>query len=62
MSTVEQWMTKKLAECQDDPEYLRAYIEILEDDPKYLRAYIKILVRELELCKSELSRPPGGEG
>jgi len=32
MSTVEQWMTKKLAECQDDPEYLRAYIEILEGE------------------------------
>ena len=47
MSTVEQWMTKKLAECQDDPEYLRAYIEILEG--------------ELKLCRSELNKLPGGE-
>ena len=53
MSTVEQWMISKLKECRDDPEYLRAYIEILEDDPKYLRAYIKVLVKELELCRSK---------
>ncbi|MFH1635784.1 MAG: hypothetical protein ABIG63_17470 [Chloroflexota bacterium] len=38
MSTVEQWMASKLAECKNDPEYLRAYIEILEGELKLCRS------------------------
>ena len=38
MSTVEQWMTKKLEECKNDPEYLRAYIEILEEELELRRS------------------------
>ena len=55
MSTVEQWMIKKLAECQDDPEYLRAYIEILEEELELRRDEKK------ELADMVLSRQPGGE-
>ncbi|MFH1634075.1 MAG: hypothetical protein ABIG63_08700 [Chloroflexota bacterium] len=38
MSTIEQWMISKLKECQDDPEYLRAYIEILEGELELRRS------------------------
>jgi len=48
MSTVEQWMIKKLAECQDDPEYLRAYIEILEEELELRRSKRELSENEQE--------------